>query len=94
MYGVVAAQRELLGEATRFAGELRVNADQREFGLKRLELLQGPPVGCRGEVPAAKRGIERRAALRIGKDAARYNIWRGPKFRDELRAILDDQKLD
>ena len=66
---VVAAQSQLLGELAGLARQLYVDADERQFAVQRLEVLERLPVGGAGEPGAASCGRERRTTLRVGEDA-------------------------
>lgn len=66
---VVAAQGELLSELSGLARELCVDADQRQFALQFLEILQRAPVGGDREACAAPCCRECRAPLRVAENA-------------------------
>jgi hypothetical protein len=66
---VVAAQGKPLSELASLTRELCVDADQQQFALQRLEVIQRAPVGRDGEACTAPRGCECRATLRVVEDA-------------------------
>jgi hypothetical protein len=69
MHCVVAAQGELLGEPPSLTCELCVDADQRQFALQGLEVIERAPVGGGGEACTAPCGCKCRATLRVVEDA-------------------------
>jgi hypothetical protein len=91
---VVAAQRKLLSELASLACEMSVDADQRQFALQRLEVIQRAPVGRGGEAGATSRGCERRASLRVVEDARDRRMRGSPQLGDQVGPLLGDDQLD
>jgi hypothetical protein len=60
---VVAAQGESLGELAGLACELYIDADERQFAMQRLEVLERARMGGGVEPGSASYGCERGATL-------------------------------
>jgi hypothetical protein len=66
---VVAAQGEPLGELAGLACKVYVDADERQFAVQRLEVIERARVRGGGEPGTAPCGRERGATLGVGEDA-------------------------
>lgn len=94
MDGVVTAQAELLRKVPGVLRETRVDADQEQLVLDRLEVLDGLGViGCL-EPAGAPSGREGGASLGVREDARSRRVPSFPKLGGELGAVLGDDQLD
>src|SRR5580704_4153345 len=94
MNRVVAAQGESLGKLAGLACELYVDADERQFAVHRLEVLERTRVRGGGEPCTAACGRERGATLGVGEDARDRGMGGRPQPACQLGAFVGDHELD